>query len=193
MPAGSCPHPPGPGGFAFRGRWGPAPRLPLLPPCLLVALRCCPVCWRLLLSRTPPRVFVSRVSSPCCSFSSVPPLPSPRFPPLAFCSPPHSPGLCFLGVVALPPVFHCPAAAALFFPVPLALAPDWLGFFFPSRLAAIHRSVRCVLVLCPRLPPGGCSWWCAVPRVLLSGTAVGCGLFCAARGSPLCWNPRPVQ
>ena len=31
-------------------------------------------------------------------------------------------------------------------------------------------------------PPGGCSWCCAVPRVLFCGATVGCGLLCAARG-----------
>ena len=101
-----CPRPP-PGGFVFCGRWGPAPRLPLLPLCFVVALRRSPVCRHLLLSRPPPPgVCVSRGLSPCRSSSSVLPLPSRGFAPLGrLFSPPVPPVFFFLGVVALPLVF----------------------------------------------------------------------------------------
>ena len=36
------------------------------------------------------------------------------------------------------------------------------------------------------LPPGRCSWGCAVSRVLLCGAAVWCRLFCVVRGVFLC-------
>ena len=134
--------------------------------------------------RFAPGVVLRRVF-PCCVRALW--LPCAAVPFVgASCCPPPPPGLCFAGVVALPPVFLCPAAAALYFPVPLALAPDWLGFFSPPRLAAVRRCVRCMLVPCPPPPaavaPGGmrCSAsCCAVPR-----WGVGCFLrravFCCA-------------
>ena len=114
---------PPPGGFWFRGRWRPAPRLPLLPLCLVVTLRRLAVCQRLLLSRSPP-------------------------PP---------PGFVVRG-------WRCPAArfpvsscCCLVFFVPLALAPVWLGFFFPPQLAAFRALCALCAGAVPPPPPRGCS------------------------------------
>ena len=54
--------PPPPGGYALPGWLSPAPRLPLLPLCLVVALRCLAVCWCFLLPPPPP----PRVVFPGC-------------------------------------------------------------------------------------------------------------------------------
>ena len=100
----------------------------------------------------------------------------------ALCCPPP-PRVCFLRVSSPCRLFSCvPLLHALFFPVPLALVPVWLGFFFPPWLAASRRCVHCVLVRPPPPPLGCCSWWRAVLHVLLCSAAVECGLFCAARG-----------
>ena len=140
-PAVVAPPPLPPRGDAFLGWWCPASRLPLLPLCFVVALRCLAVCRRLL---WPP-----------------PPIPPPP------------PRVLSTGCWHLLLVFPCPPASALFFP---CLWP-WtclVGFLFPpsARAGAVH----------PPPPPGNCSAWCAVPRVLCCGAAVGCGLLCAARG-----------
>ena len=75
---------------------------------------------------------------------------------LPFVPPSPSPRVVFRGCrcpVARFPVSSC---CFLFFSVPLALAPVWLGLFFPPRLA----SFRALCALCAGAPPppGCCSW-----------------------------------
>ena len=139
----------------------------------LVGASCCPAL---------PRGFVFRG---CCHPASRLPLFSLCLPVVshrsAVCSPPDPPCLCFLAVVALPLVFLCPPAAALFFPVPLALAPVWLGFFFPPRPAAFLRSVRCVLVSCPPPPRRLLLVVCGAPRLVVRCRGWVWAVLCGAR------------
>ena len=124
----------------------------------------------------PPGVCPSRLVVPCSAFTLVASVPCGCFAllgrllalPFAPPPPPTPPGRVSW-VLAPAARFPLSSFFCLVFSVPLALAPVWLGFFFPSRLALVP-------------PPSGCSWWSAVPRVLFCGAAVGCGLLCAARG-----------
>ena len=135
-------------GDAFLGWWCPAARLPLLPLCLVVALRCLAVCRRLL---------------------SAPPPPPP-------------PGLVYQ-VLAPAARFPLSTCFCLVFSVPLALAPVWLGFLFPPRLALepSHPPPRAVA-------PGGvrCPASCAVVLRLSVGCCVRRAVFCCCAGALLC-------
>ena len=105
---------------------------------------------------------------------------SPLFPAL---------GVLGLGTLWLPApplsfFFFC-APAVQWFPPPgaVVLGTVWLGFFFLPQVAAF--CVVCALCygdVPPRPPPGGCSWCCAVSRVLLCGVRVWFRLFSVVRG-----------
>ena len=84
--------------------------------------------------------------------------------------PPHPPGLCYLGVGPCRSFFLVLLLLPCFFRA-FGLGTCLVGFLFPPSAPST-----------PPAPSGGCSWWCAVPRVLFCGAAVGCGLLRAARG-----------
>ena len=121
----------------------------------------------------PPRFLVPPQAVPPPPLPGGMPFPAgclaPVLPPCwRFLLPPPS-RVLFPGCWPLPLVFPCPPASALFFP---CLWPGHLfGWVTFSPLGSCW---------CPP-PPGGCSWWSAVPRVLFCGAVVGCRLLCAAR------------
>ena len=90
---------------------------------------------------------------------------------LTFAPPPPPPGSCFLGVGP------CRSFSLVLLLLPcfsraFGLGTCLVGFRFPPLAPAGA----------PPAPPGGCSWWSAVPRVLFCGAVVWGGLLCAARG-----------
>ena len=132
----------------------------------------------------PPAGCLSRLVVSCCALTVVASVPCGCFalpgrlsaPPLAPSPPP--PRVLFTGCWHVLLVFPCPPASALFFSVPLALAPVWLGFFFPLRLALVPSHPPT-----PRaVAPGGvrCPASCAVVLRLGVGCCVRRAVFCCA-------------
>ena len=110
----------------------------LFPLCLVVSLRRLAVCRRLLHSPPRHRACVSRLSSPCRSSSSAPPLPSRGFPPLGRLAPP------FVVLWGSLPCHSFSRVPLLFsgFSVPFALAPVQLDFFLSPRLVLMRATGR---------------------------------------------------
>ena len=162
--------PPPPSGYLFRSRWRLAPRFSLFPLCLVVALRCLAVCPSPLLSAP---LLSSRVPSPCCSSSSVLPLPSRGFAPLGRL--PAPPWFVFRACPC--PAARFPVSSCCFFVFSVPLAPVCLGLFFPPRLSAFRAlfALRAGAVPPPpprAVAPGGVrclASCCMVPRL-----GVGC-------------------
>ena len=180
-PAGGCCSPPPAPGFRFA-----AVRVLLrVFPCSLCALSLMCAAWRFLgapcCPPQPPGLcfagFVALLLVVICSpaaFSWIPagwPFVPPPITRFVFCGC-CCPAACFSRVLLLLPCFFC------------AFGPGTclVRFLLPPSARGLSCTL-CVARWCHAPPlPGGCSWWCAVPRVLLCGAAAGCGLFCAARG-----------
>ena len=156
-------------------------------PCCLRALSRCSVCRRLLLSHPPPGFCVSRVSLPCCSSSSVLPLPSTGSAMLGRWFPPPSPRFVSPGCRRPAAHFSC---VLLLLPCFFPCLWPWHLFGWGSISPLGSRPFVALCIVCwyraPPPPPvvalGGVrcpASCCAVPQLGV-GRFVRCPVFCCA-------------
>ena len=140
--------------------------------CVCGSWPCAGVCRRLLLCPPPPHP-----SPPFRLLSSAPPFASWCPAPAGGCAPPLPPPGRVFWVLAPAARFHLSSCFCLDFSVPLALAPVWLGFFFPPRLALVPSPPPP-----PAVAPGGlrCLASCSVVLRLGVGCCVRRAAFCRA-------------